>query len=140
MFGNRRDKRPPEWDRSEKAAVSATSSPAPAAAETARVVVVGGAGPRVLSSLLWLSLSVATAAVAADAVVTVQGPGRVWARLFSGPLPLRSPAAVARRRAEKVEDADRNLHIRALVSVHRIRLPAGEEAVGQVADAAPVLS
>ncbi len=78
--------------RSEKAAVSATSSPSPAAAESARVVVVGGAGPRVLSSLLWLSLSVATAAVAAIAVVTVQGPGRVWASLLPGSLTLRKSA------------------------------------------------
>jgi hypothetical protein len=131
----RKDSQPPAEGRSEKAAVSATASPA--AAETARVIVVGGAGPRVLSSLLWVSLSVATAAVT---VVTVQGPGRGWAGLFSGSLPLGCPAVVARRRAEKIEDADCNLHISALVSVHRIWPPAGEEAVGQVADAAPVLS
>ncbi len=89
--------------------MSAASSPSPATAETARVVVVGGAGPRVLSSLLWLSLSVATAAVAAIAVVTVQGPGRGWAGLLPGPLPLGGPAVVARRRAEKVQEADRSL-------------------------------
>ena len=60
--------------RSEEAAVSAASSPSPAAAETARVVVVGGAGPRVFSSLLGVSLTFANAALAAIAVVSVQGP------------------------------------------------------------------
>ncbi len=100
--------------------MTATSSPSPAAEETARVVVVGGAGPRVFSSLLGVSLSVATAAFAAIAVVTVQRPGRGWAGLLPGPLPLGVPAVVARRRAEKVQESDRNLHIRALITVHRI--------------------
>jgi hypothetical protein len=59
---------------SEEAAVSAAPSPSPSAAEAARVVVVGGAGPWVFSSLRGVSLSVATAALAAVAVVTVQGP------------------------------------------------------------------
>jgi hypothetical protein len=60
--------------RSEEAAESAAPSPSPSAAETARVVVVGGAGPRVFSSLLGVSLTIATAALAAIAVVSVQGP------------------------------------------------------------------
>ncbi len=55
--------------RLEEAAVAAASSPAPAAAEAARVAVVGGAGPVVLSPLMAGPLTVASAAVA------VQGAG-----------------------------------------------------------------
>ncbi len=122
--------------RLEETAVTATSSPAPAAAEAAWVTAVGGAGPVVLSPLMGGPLSVASAAVAA---VAVHGAGRGRAGIFSGSFPLGWPAVVARRRAEEVEDADRNLHIGAFIAMYRIRPPAGEEAVRQVADAAPVL-
>ena len=108
---------PPAKSRSEEAAVAATASPAPAAAESARVTVVGGAGPLVLSSLLWVPLTVAAAAVA------VHGAGRGWAGVVSGPFPLgwsAVVACVARRRAEIIQDVDRNLHIGAPVAVHRI--------------------
>ncbi len=98
--------RPPALCPSEESAVAATASPAPAAAESARVTVVGRAGPLVLTSLLWVSLPVAAAAVA------VHGAGRGRAGVVSGPFPLgwsAVVACVARRRAD--QDADRNLHI-----------------------------
>jgi hypothetical protein len=119
--------------RLEETAFTATSSPAPAAAEAAWVTAVGGAGPVVLSPLMGGPLSVASAAVA------VRGAGRGRAGIFSGSFPLGWPAVVARRRAEEVEDADCNLHVGAFIAMYRIRPPAGEEAVRQVADAAPVL-
>ncbi len=120
--------------RLEETAVAAAPSPAPAAAEAAWVAAVGGAGPEVLSPLMGGPLTVASAAVA------VHGAGSCRDGIFSGSFPLGWPAVVARRRAEEVEDADCNLHIGAFIAMYRIRPPAGEEAVRQVTDAAPVLS
>ncbi len=88
----------------------------------------------VLPPLVAGSLTVAPAAVA------VHGAGCRWAGVLSGSLPLGCPAAVARRRVEEVEDADSYFHVGAFVTVHWVRPPAGEEAVRQVSNAAPVFS
>jgi hypothetical protein len=65
----------------------------------------------VLPPLVAGSLTVAPAAVA------VHGAGSRWAGFLSRLLPLGWPAAVARRRAEEVEDADSNFHVGALITV-----------------------
>ncbi len=112
--------------RLEEAAIAAASSPAPAAAEAARVAALGGAGPVVLPPLMAGSLTVAPASVAA---VAVHGAGGGWAGVLSGSLPLSWPAAVARRRTEEVEDAVSNFHVGSLITMNWIWPPAGEEAV-----------
>jgi hypothetical protein len=63
--------------------------------------------------------------------------------VFPGALTLHRAAGdvgVAGRRVQKVHDPNRDLHVGAAVPVYEVRPPAGVQTVGEVANAATVLS
>jgi len=88
----------------------------------------------VLSPLEWETLPAAAA-------VAVDRAGRVV--LIPGSLPLVGAAVVGAGLGlvvQEVHEPHSNLHVGALVTVDGVRSPAGVQTVGQITDAAMVLS
>jgi hypothetical protein len=105
---------------------------------TAGIAAVGrsGLGTLVLPSLEQKTLPSTTA-------VSVGGAGRGRAGVFPGALALGRSAGVvgvAGRRVQEIHVSDRDLHISAAIFMNGVGPPSGEQAISEVANAAPVLA